>query len=176
MCLRQISVKCRSSSTTRCWSTAAWRTRTWSPGNHSLTSRCSSTKGNTSCRSARRTWPSATTTTRRSTCRPTSPPRTHNSISEPRTTQPSRPSLTSIQLRPNSTPTSTTRHLSTTTDQSPAPRAAWRRPASPRQASPLEAPNLSAEPITTTNQAEMGNWVIGNCKLIESTTITNYIW
>ncbi len=25
-------------------------------------------------------------------------------------------------------------------------------------------------------RAEMGNWVIGNWKLIESTTITNYIW
>jgi hypothetical protein len=25
-------------------------------------------------------------------------------------------------------------------------------------------------------QPEMGNWVIGNWKLIESTTITNYIW
>ncbi len=24
--------------------------------------------------------------------------------------------------------------------------------------------------------ADMGHWVIGNCKLIESTTITNYIW
>ncbi len=36
--------------------------------------------------------------------------------------------------------------------------------------------NCTASIIWDRQRAEMGNWAIGNWKLIESTTITNYIW